>query len=213
MKVTFRQIKSFSLGRVVFKGGPREIITETITIINSGPEIYEFAVHLEDWKCDSLGNRVHLPAGSLPYSNSADINLPGTSLKIAPGERKKFMINFTVPVKEQTTNGMLLFTQANGRQSNSGTGTYLGIKLSLEPGVQLFYTPATAENGDLGFWHLKTIPLFATAMKESGSLLNLKIRDRSIKDAYIRFELINKQTGDEIKIPAIPVSIMPQDYQ
>ncbi|KIO76136.1 hypothetical protein TH53_16595 [Pedobacter lusitanus] len=83
------QAISFSPTRLFFKGNPGETLTETITISNSGKEPYEFITSIQDWKRDSLGNKIYFPMGTLASSNGRNIRLSSTNIKINPGEKKE----------------------------------------------------------------------------------------------------------------------------
>lgn len=211
----FSQAISFSPSRIFFKGHPGETVTETVLIANSGTDVYEFNVHLEDWKRDSLGNKVYFKGGTLPNSNNASITLAGSTLKIAPGERKNFTISFTIPDKEakQASNSMVFFTQNNARESKANGQSGVGIKTSLELGVQVFYTPFGTRTGDLKFLAFENRILTDRDKKYNRLEVKFENTGQVNKDAELRFELTNKQSGEEIKLKAIAIAIMPNDFQ
>ncbi|MBZ4189111.1 hypothetical protein [Niabella beijingensis] len=207
---------SFSPMRLFFKGAPGENVSEALIIANTTAAPYEFLVSIQDWNRDSLGVKHYFPANTLPRSNAQRIRLPQTSLVIAPGETKTYLVTMQIPpagTQHTTTNSMLFFTQTNARRAESGDKSGIGLKISLEFGIQLFYTPGTAEKGTLRFLAFNYDPPAAG----DTALQRLAIRYQNTgsvhKDGFVRFELTNKQTGAEIKPDPIPFAIMPLSEQ
>jgi len=209
------QTISFSPTRVFFEGNPEETVTEIITISNSGKDTYEFIVHIQDWKRDSLGNKLYFPMATLPNSNAKYIGLSTTNLKVEPGERKTFPISISIPkeVNSSSTNSMLFFTQTNALEPNTKGKSGMGIKTSLELGIQLFYTPHETKIGDLDFLAFEHQNETVQGKQVKRLAIKLKNTGEVNKDSFIKFELTNKLTGEEIKIKSIPIAIMPLDYQ
>jgi len=215
VQMVFAQAVSFSPARIFFKGNPGETITEDITLYNSSKDTYEFIANIKDWKRDSLGTKIYFPMNVLPNSNAKNISLEGTSIKLGPGEKRSFTISMLIPKENSniSSNSMLFFTQTNARQATVSGANGIGIKINLELGVQLFYTPTTARVGEMKFLAFEyenkvleqeKINRFAVKFENTGDFN---------KDGVIRFELTNKQTGEETKLPPISIAIMPHDQQ
>lgn len=209
------QALSFSPTRVYFKGNPGQTVSEVITIHNSSAEPYEFIISLEDWKRDSLGIKEYSPMSTLPNSNAKNITLPATNFQLGPKEKKSFTVSMVIPKAGNpvATNSMLFFTQTNAKNPNMEGNAGIGVKVSLELGVQLFYTPTEAKKGELKF--LAFEQQSTTVEQKPVAQLAVKFENTGEipKDGFIRFELTNKQTGQEIKLKPTPIAIMPLDHQ
>jgi hypothetical protein len=206
---------SFSPTRLFFKGNPAETVTKEVSITNSSKEVYEFITRLGDWKRDSLGTKMYSQMDSLPNSNGKSISLSSTNFTVNPGEKKVITVSMLIPQDSKdhlATNSMLFFTQTNAHKPET-EGKGIGIRINLELGVQIFYTPATAKTGEMKFL------AFEYEKKKDGqdSIPRLSVKFENTgdvnKDGFVRFELTNKETGEEIKLPPIPIAIMPRDWQ
>ncbi|KIO76137.1 hypothetical protein TH53_16600 [Pedobacter lusitanus] len=112
-----------------------------------------------------------------------------------------------------SSNSMLFFTQTNARLPQSEDKAGFGIRISLELGVQLFYLPNDGKPGVLNFLAFD----YQTVVDQGKNLHRLAVKFENTgeinKDGYVRFELTNKETGEEIKIKPVPIAIMPKDFQ
>lgn len=215
IQMGFAQSISFSPARIFFKGNPGETVTQDITLFNSSKDTYEFIINIKDWKRDSLGTKVYFPIGVLPNSNAKNISMESTNFKLDAGEKRTFTISMLIPKDNNniSSNSMLFFTQTNAKQPIVSGATGIGIKINLELGVQLFYTPTMAKVGEMKFLAFEyenkvlgqeKINRFAVKFENTGDFN---------KDGVIRFELTNKQTGEETKLPPTSIAIMPHDQQ
>ncbi|QNK64684.1 hypothetical protein H7F33_09490 [Pedobacter sp. PAMC26386] len=211
------QAISFSPTRLFFKGNPGETLTETITISNSGKDPYEFITSIQDWKRDSLGNKVYFPMGTLVNSNGRNISLSSTNLKLNPGEKKSFTVSMLIPKTQKenpiSSNSMLFFTQTNARFPQTQEKTGFGIRISLELGIQLFYIPNEGKSGVMNFLAFDAGVITVKGRNLQRLAVKFENTGEISKDGYVRFELTNKQTGEELKIKPIPIAIMPKDSQ
>ncbi|MGJ7031138.1 hypothetical protein [Niabella hirudinis] len=207
---------SFSPMRLFFKGAPGETVSETITISNTTSQPYEFLLNLKDWNRDSLGTKHYFPESSLPHSNAKNISLPQTNFIIAPGEKKIYTVNMRIPLadtQKTASNSMLFFTQVNAPRTNAKAKPGLGIRISMEFGIQLFYTPQAADRGSLQFeaFNYESLRIKDSAVQRL--IVKYQNTGQVHKDGFIRFELTNKQTGEEIKPAPVPMAIAPLSNQ
>jgi len=209
------QTISFSPTRIFFKGNPGETLSEVITVSNSGKSTYEFIVHLQDWKRDSLGNKVYAPMGTLPASNAKNIRLSETAIKLAPGEKRNFEVGITIPQEKEQGFGncMLFFTQTNAQVTEPKGKAGIGVKMSLEFGIQLFSIADGLKNGDLNFLAFDYHPADVSGKGHGRLAVKFENTGEINKDGFLRFELTHKTTGAEIKAKPIPITIMPADFQ
>ncbi|SDE30136.1 fimbrial biogenesis chaperone [Niabella drilacis] len=207
---------SFSPMRLFFKGAPGETVSETITIANTTGQPYEFLLSLKDWNRDSLGIKHYFPANSLPHSNAKSISLPQTSFIVTPGEKKTYTVNLRIPpadTQKTASNSMLFFTQVNAPPADATGKPGIGIRVSMEFGIQLFYTPQAAEKGTFQFLAFNYEPWYIKDSMAHRLVVKYQNTGRVHKDGFIRFELTNKQTGAEIRPAPVPIAIAPQSDQ
>jgi len=214
------QAVSFSPTRVFFKGNPGETVSEVITISNTSKLPYEFVTSIADWKRDSVGQKEYAEMGTMPHSNAKHIQLSGTTLQVNPGEQKSFTVSMIIPVNPSSSiasNSMLFFTQTNAQEPDMDGKSGVGVKVSMELGVQLFYTPYDSKPGDLHFLAFEKDETISddNALNSRNIRLAVKFQNTGEvnKDGFVRFELTNKQSGDEVKAKPIPIAIMPHDEQ
>jgi len=83
----------------------------------------------------------------------------------------------------------------------------------MEFGIQLFYTPQAAQRGTLRFLAFNYVPRHIKDSAAHRLVVKYQNTGQVHKDGFIRFELTNKQTGEEIKPQPVPIAIMPGDDQ
>lgn len=205
---------SVSPAYINFEGKPGETVSQTVTLTNTGKKPYDFAINLKDWKRDSLGNKIYSEVGTLPHSNANQIRIIENTLTLMPGEKKTTTIYMEIPTQQTdriALNSMLFFTQTNPDDMTTENAS-VGIKISYEFGIQLFYNPLGALRGDLAFESFdadlasetSSTPSMTVAYKNTGEVNKL---------GFLRMELTNKQTGEELKLDPIPFAIMPLSNQ
>ncbi len=202
--------------RLFFKGAPGETVSEKLAITNAGAAPYEFLIHLQDWNRDSLGNKRYFPMSTQPHSNAAYISVPQTTLRIGPNETRTFTVTMKIPpagTESTTTNSMLFFTQSQAQALDPKSKAAIGIKIKIEFGIQLFYTPADAKEGTSNFIGFDYEPIQVKDSVDHQLRLTFENTGEINKDGVVRFELTNKKTGEETKLNPVPLAIQPLSKQ
>jgi hypothetical protein len=206
---------SVSPSRLVFSGSPGETISQSITFSNNSPIVLSFINRIQDWDRDSLGNKSYYDGGTKPQSNAKWINLSSNSVEIQPGETKQVIVSLNIPAGAKTlTHSMIFFTQVKQQQAAQTKGTSIGINILMEVGVQVYYTPKGLNSGDFEF-----LAFDDHGITEQNGVkirtLALKIHNRGDinKDATVKFELTNKETGEEIKLAPQIIAMLPDATQ
>jgi len=214
--LSYGQGISVSPSRIFFKGEPGQIVTHAITFSNSSQAELNFISSIKDWNRDSLGVKQYYSVGELPESNGAWLSFTESSVQLAPGETKVVNLSMTIPADKglnELTQSMVFFTQVK-EQSKGNQQQGLAINILLEMGVQVYHVPAGLERGDLEFVAFEDRGIVPLA-KDSVRQMAIKIQNTGQinKDAYLRFELTNMETGEEIPIETTAMALLPNAEQ
>lgn len=202
---------SISPSRIFFSGNPGETVTQTITFGNSSDKALSFVSRIQDWDRDSLGNKIYYDSNTLPSSNAKWLTLSGNAVSVQPGENKQIIISLTIPADaKKLTNSMLFFTQVKEQEVQQKKTEKIGINVLMEVGIQVYYIPRGLNQGDFEFLSFDDRGIF-TVGKIKKRRMALKIHNKGSlnRDAFVRFELTNKETGEEIKIAPTTLAMLP----
>lgn len=206
---------SVSPSRLVFSGAAGETVSQSITFSNNSPNALSFVNRIQDWDRDSLGSKRYYDGNTKSQSNAKWISLSSNSVEIKPGEARQVTVSLNIPADAKTlTHSMIFFTQVKERQPAQVKGTSIGINILMEVGVQVYYAPKDLSVGEFEF----------LAFKDQGDVEHngLKMRTLALKihnngainrDATVKFELTNKETGEEIKLPPQIIAMLPDASQ
>jgi len=205
---------SVAPSRIFFKGKPGQTVTESITFTNNSDKPFTFTSVIKDWERDSLGTKVYHPVGKLKESNGNWLSLSESTIILQPGQTKQVALNMQI-TKDATalTHSMVFFTQAN-EQKKIDTQVKIGLNVLLEVGVQVYHVPDGLLPGTLEFlaFEDRGIKKKDTALVRAMSI-KVKNNGQLNKDAYVRFELTNIETGEEITIKPIAIAMLPYAVQ
>lgn len=197
--------------RIFFNSPAGQIATERIKISNTDSAQLILNANLKDWHRDSLGNKTYADAGSLPTSNANWMRIDPVQLILQPGESKEVAVSIQVPGKAKpVTNSMLFLTQVNEGKPIKGidkSGRKVNILIKVEIGIQLYNTLPGLGKKDLEFTSLQE----RRAHPDSTRSLAATIQNKGevATDASLRVELTNKISGENTKIPALALSMLP----
>lgn len=205
---------SMSPTRLFFTGSPGETISVPVVMSNSSDNEYVFNLNTKDWNREENGTKVYFDAGTLGNSNAAWISTIESSLTLPPKTDREIMVTMTIPMDASTTeltNSMLFFTQIGRQEDRAKQQMGIGIIPLFEFGLHVYYTPP-ANN---------TISLDITAIEESvedltqNQIVKVKILNDGnvVNDAAAELELTNTETGEDIKLDPINLSMMPNTQQ
>lgn len=213
--LVFGQGIAVAPSRVLFTGAAGQTVSQTITFTNTSTEEFNFVASMKDWDRDSLGVKVYYVPGSRPESNVSWLQLSENSAQLSPGETKSINLTMNIPsdpLLAGQTNSMVFFTQVKKQQENKKPG--VNVNVLLEVGVQVYHTPLGLFRGDLEFLAFEDRGNIDT---KGGSRrqIDVKIKNTGAinKDAYVRFELTNMETGEEIPVEAIAIAMLPEAEQ
>jgi hypothetical protein len=212
---TMGQGFSVSPSRLSFTGNPGETVAQTISLSNTSQSILTFSSRIQDFDRDSLGNKSYYDAGTRPSSNAKWLSMSSTSVKLLPGETKKLNISMAIPaVAKSNTQSMMFFTQVKDPSSAAVGGKSIGVSILMEMGVQVYYTPNGLNSGDLEFLAFEDRGIVSDGKVQMRKLM-VKIHNTGDinKDAFVRLELTNKETGEEHKIDPASIAMLPNATQ
>jgi len=198
--------------RLFFTGNPGEKVTKTVTLQNSSDKDYVFNLNYKDWVREEDGNKVYLEAGSSKISNASWVSTLENTVTVPAKSTKEIVVTMQIPAnasQSAVTNSMLFFTQLPQQADKARVQNGIGIITLFEVGLHIFYTPP----GN----HVKSLDI--TNISEVNNSGNRKVAvsihndGNTINDATVEFELTNKDSGQEIKLPAISISMLPDTNQ
>jgi len=205
---------SVAPSRIFFKGKPGQTVTESITFTNNSNKNLTFTSAIKDWERDSLGTKVYYPSSKLKESNGNWLSLSESTIVLTPGQTKQVALNMQIPTNAIVmSHSMVFFTQAN-EQKKVDAQVKIGLNVLLEVGVQVYHVPDGLLPGTLEFLAFddrginKKDTAFVRAMR-----VKVKNNGQLNKDAYVRFELTNIETGEEITIKPIAIAMLPNAIQ
>ena len=210
----FGQSISMSPTRLFFTGNPGEKVTEIVTLHNSSDKDYVFNINYKDWLREEDGNKVYKNAGTLPSSNAPWISTPENSVTIPGGTTKEVLVTMQIPAKaskSSVTNSMLFFTQLPRQDDQAKVQNGIGIITLFEVGLHIYYTPIGNTVKSLEITNIAEDSAKSDAAKKV--LVSITNDGNVINDATVEFELTNTENGQEIKLPANSISILPGTHQ
>lgn len=207
---------SISPSRIFFTGEPGQTVSQVITFSNtSNAELY-FVANLKDWDRDSIGVKKYYSPGQKQQSNAAWLTLSENTVRLAPGETKSVNLAMTIPkdpAPQQLSNTMLFFTQVKEQKAAVQNG--LNMNVLIEVGIQVYHTPSGLNPGDLEFLAFEDRHIIPSQTGQSVRRVDVHVKNTGQinKDAYVRFELTNTETGEEIPIKAVAIAMLPSSEQ
>lgn len=215
MQIALGQGFSVSPSRITFTGNPGETVSQVLTLSNSSNNPLMLSARVESFTRDSLGNKVYSTAKNQPTSNTAWLSLSSTAVTILPGESKKINISLAIPANaKNVTNSMIFFTQVKDQRQIAGTAKAIGVNILMELGVQVYYTPPGINAGELEFQAFQDRGIVNDG-KTNVRRIMLKVYNKGQlnKEAFVRLELTNKETGEELKIEPATIAMLPEATQ
>lgn len=205
---------SMSPTRLFFTGNPGEKVTQTVTLQNSSDKDYVFNLNYKDWIRDETGNKVYLDAGSSKTSNAAWVSTLENSVTVPAKSTKEIVVTMQIPAeasKSGVTNSMLFFTQLPQQADQARIQNGIGIITLFEVGLHIFYTPSGNQVKSLDITNIAEVSgENAGSRKVAVSIHN---DGNTINDATVEFELTNTDSGKEIKLTALSISMLPNTDQ
>ncbi|MEN5086467.1 hypothetical protein ABE426_08350 [Sphingobacterium faecium] len=214
--LAFAQGISVSPSRIFFKGEVGQTVSQTISFSNASASTFYFVASIKDWDRDSLGIKQYFPVDQRKQSNGSWLALSDNSIRLAPGETKSVNLSMTIPKENKSlalTNSMLFFTQVKEQKADVPQGVNMNIL--LEFGIQVYHVPVGLPVGDLLFLAFEDKGIVSKEADQQVRKMMVKVKNTGQinKDAYVRFELTNIETGEEIPVKSIAVAMLPDAEQ
>ncbi|MEJ2884483.1 hypothetical protein [Pedobacter sp. GR22-6] len=215
VSASFAQGISVSPSRLFFKGLPGETVTQVITFSNTSKTEMNFISSIKDWNRDSTGLKQYYPGGQLSSSNAKWLALSSNSVSLAPGETKEINLNLKIPndsTSNRLSNSMLFFTQVKAQKSSARTAN-MGVDILFEMGIQVYHIPEGLSAGELEFLAFEERSQTNSADTTRKMAVKIKNTGSINKDAYVRFELTNTSSGEEIQMKPVAIAMLPNAEQ
>lgn len=204
---------SMSPTRLFFTGNPGEKVTQTVTLQNSSDKDYVFNLNYKDWVREEDGNKVYLDAGSSKTSNAAWVSTLENAVTVPAKSTKEIVVTMQIPANasKSVTNSMLFFTQLPQQADQARIQNGIGIITLFEVGLHIFYTPPGNQTKSLDITNISEVSNENTANRKVA--VSIHNDGNTINDATVQLELTNTDSGKEIKLPAISISMLPNTDQ
>ncbi|WP_285270189.1 Fn3-like domain-containing protein [Kaistella rhinocerotis] len=205
---------SMSPTRLFFTGNPGEKVAQTVTLHNSSDKDYVFNLNYKDWVREVDGNKVYSDAGSSKISNAAWLSTLENTVTVPAESTKEIVVTMQIPTnasKSDVTNSMLFFTQLPQQADKANVQNGIGIITLFEVGLHVFYTPPGNNVKSLDITNIAEVS--NPGVPERKVAISIHNDGNTINDATVEFELTNTDSGKEIKLPAVSVSMLPQTNQ
>lgn len=207
---------SISPSRIFFSGEAGQTVSQAITFNNTSTGTLSFIANLKDWDRDSLGSKQYYTTGNNVQSNASWLSLSENTVQLAPGETKVVNLTMTIPdhsAEKKQRHSMLFFTQVKEQKAAQANGLHMNVLIEI--GIQVYHTPAGLKAGDLEF--LAFADKGAVTVQEGKAVRRMEVKVKNTgqinKDAYVRFELTNMETGEEIPVEAVAIAMLPDSEQ
>ena len=205
---------SMSPTRLFFNGSPGEKVTQMVTLHNSSDKDYVFNLNVKDFQREEDGNKVYVEAGSLKTSNAAWISTLENSVTVPAKTTKEVAVTMQIPAKASAsgvTNSMLFFTQLPQQSDKAQVQNGIGIITLFELGLHIYFTPTGNTVKSLDITNITEVT--APNSTDKKVAVSIKNDGNTVNDASVEFELTNTETGEEIKLPAVSISMLPETNQ
>lgn len=204
---------SMSPTRLFFTGNPGETVTQKVTIHNSSDKEYVFNLNYKDWVREEDGNKVYVDAGTTKTSNATWLSTVENSVTIPAGTKKEIVVTMQIPAnaKAAVTNSMLFFTQLPQQANQTQVQNGIGIITLFEVGLHIFYTPPGNQIKSLEITNITEVINENPANRKVA--VSIQNDGNTVNDATVECELTNTDTGKEIKLPPISISMLPGTNQ
>lgn len=205
---------SMSPTRLFFTGNPGETVTETLILHNGSGNDYIFEINYKDWKREADGTKIYFKSDSLKTSNASWISTMENIVNIPAGTNKEVLVTMQIPENASSssvTNSMLFFTQLSKQADKAPTQLGIGIITLFEFGLHIYYTPTSNTIKSLDITNIEEIVNDDTTMRKVA--VSITNDGNTVNDATVEFELINTDSGEEIKFKSKSISMTPQTNQ
>jgi hypothetical protein len=214
------QAVSVSPSRLFFSGDAGRDVEQQVTISNNGKTAATFRASMMDWDRDSIGNKRFYAPGTRPRSNAAWVEVLPNVVVIPPGAKQQVTVTLHVPADvaavNTVSNSMLFLTQLNEQRTDqhlAGSKATIGVVIKLEFGIHVYYTPTALSQKDIDFLAIGLQKTAPQNEKQNRVAVKIKNKGNVVTDGFLKFELSNKQNGDEVKIAPKNISMLPNDEQ
>ena len=162
-----------------------------------------------------ITKKLYFEQNTLENSNATWLSTLENTVSVPAGTTMEVLVTMQIPEDasaSEVTNSMLFFTQLPTQEDKTtSNSTGLGIITLFEFGLHIYYTPPSNDVKSLEITNIEeivgeddTLNKVAISITNDGNVIN---------DATVEFELTNTNTGEEIKLKPISISMMPNTDQ
>lgn len=188
---------SVSPPRTYFTLNKNEVERKKIRITNLSPvDTLDLSVSFNDWVYDEFGSNKITDPNSLPNSCSDWITVyPSNVFSIAPSQEIELEVQLNVPKDINDVpvhTAMMFITQTNSVATKDAKGQ--NVNVSFQTGVKIYQRLNIGSDLDIDFTN------FEYVKKDHSLVLQLQNIGNIWIDGFIESELVNQETGEQIKL-------------
>lgn len=204
--------------KIYFDSEPAATQKKVVELRNTSDAPLLLQCSLQDWKRDTLGNKVYSAPGTQGPSCSPYLKLSDENVLLQPGESKDLEILLAAPADslQHALNTMLMVMQVNEKEADKTKTVSAQFVMQMRIGIHIYFQPRYLEQHDVALERL----FFAASgssskddvlANERGLVSEIKNVGQTVVEGKVRLELSNLKSGTTFKIDEKDFNSMPGD--
>lgn len=200
---------SMSPTRLFLTGEAGETVTATVVLNNNSQEEYVFNINLKDWHRNLSGEKIYFEPNTRTHSNANWVSTEESIVTLPPQSTIELTLKMEIPEDvspSEVTNSMLFFTQIGKAEDAARMQNGIGVITLFEFGLHIYYTPLSNKKKSLDIQSIEH-------PEPSRLVVGIENDGNVVNDAKVDLELTEVNTGEDVEIKGIPISMLPGAYQ
>ncbi len=187
----------------------REGSTQTALIRVGNPSQQKIVMQLScaDWKRDTLGEKQYYKANSQNNSACPYLSFSPEFITLLPQQEGQVLATLKMPQGNQNIlrNAMIFLTQTNEQELAAQSLQKSGFIIRIQLGVHAYIIPTALQKKSIQLTDISYLK------KEDKRRLRVWIKNDGElpMESFLRLELMNTETDEEIRLEAVPFNSLP----
>lgn len=181
--------------------------TAIIRVGNPSQQKVVLQVSCADWKRDTLGEKQYYKASSQLNSSCPYLSFNPEFITLMPGQEAQVLTTLKMPSGNQNIlrNGMIFLTQTNEKELAAQNLQSSGFIIRVQLGVHAYIIPTSLQKKSI------QVTDITLAKKDGKRKLKVWIKNdgQLPMESFLRLELMNLDSDEEIKLDAVPFNSLP----